>query len=144
MNIRQKGQDGEREICKALNSVYAGVCADLALDPYPTLPFQRNQLQTAVGGSDIANPFGLCIEVKRQEALSVETWWKQCQKSAEKEGGLPILIYRQNRKSWKVMMDVNVVTAMKDCDLKCRAEISYVDFLEWLYIHLLGCLLQNS
>lgn len=110
INIRQKGQQGEREISKMLNDIVDEVRQAYGYPPIPEKdkPFQRNQNQSAVGGSDLSNPFGLEIEVKRQEQLSVNSWWKQCVASAERTGGRPILIYRQNRKAWQVRMTANL------------------------------------
>ena len=41
-------------------------------------------------------PFG--IECKRQETLSIPTWWKQCTRNAAAEGLTPLLVFRQNRR----------------------------------------------
>jgi hypothetical protein len=63
---------------------------------------QRNQNQSAVGGNDLTNTFGMSIEIKRQETLSVPAWWRQCCAAAEKNNELPVLMYRQNRKPWMI------------------------------------------
>lgn len=63
---------------------------------------QRNQNQTAVGGCDLTNTFGMAIEVKRQEQLAINTWWEQTKKSAEKNNELPVLMFRQNNKPWRI------------------------------------------
>ena len=68
---------------------------------------QRNQNQSAVGGGDI-NILGLSVEVKRCETLAVEQWWRQCETSAMRNGDVPVLIYRQNRKAWQVVMPARV------------------------------------
>ena len=106
INIRSKGQRGEREIADMLNSIIADICAELGFDEETCAKalttVQRNQMQTAVGGNDLTNCFGMSIEVKRQENLSVGTWWKQCVASAKRNGELPVLIYRQNRKAWRI------------------------------------------
>ena len=108
INIRQKGQEGEREVARALNSIVTSLLEAAKL-PDPKMPyFQRNQNQSAVGGSDLTNPFGLAIEVKRQEAFAVNTWWKQCIVSAQKTGEVPILVYRKNKMSWRVIMFADV------------------------------------
>ncbi|QJI53337.1 endonuclease [Alteromonas phage vB_AcoS-R7M] len=106
INVRTKGQTGEREVAKILNDI---VNEQRELWGYPELAvedyyFQRNQNQSAVGGDDLTSPMPLAFEVKRQEKLSVNTWWKQCTASANRTGYIPILIYRQNRKPWKVRM----------------------------------------
>lgn len=137
INIRTKGQGGEREICDMLNNIYyqvlngAGLSTPAVLDA----PFQRNQLQTAVGGSDIANPFGLEIEVKRQEQLSINTWWKQCVASAQRTGGQPVLIYRQNRKAWRVVIFSNLEIHGEHY-ITVRAEIEIDAFKDWMFEYL--------
>jgi hypothetical protein len=106
INIRQKGAEGEREVYKMLNPIIGEVAAAMGLPPEQIEAaktcVQRNQNQTAVGGCDLTNVFGLAIEVKRQEQLSVGTWWRQCVASAERNNELPVLMYRQNRKPWRV------------------------------------------
>jgi hypothetical protein len=106
VNIRAKGQNGEREVQAMLNEIVQDVRAQHGFPLYEDrdLPFQRNQNQSAVGGDDLTNPFQLAIEVKRQEALSVNTWWKQCVASSLRSNGRAILIYRQSRKPWRVVM----------------------------------------
>ena len=47
-------------------------------------------------------------EVKRQENLSIGSWWKQCVESAARSGGVPILIFKQNRKKWRVILFVDI------------------------------------
>ena len=96
---RNKGKVGEREVYHWLNEVVTPV---VGVGKW----FERNQNQTASSGSDLTNPFGLSIEIKRHETLSINTWWAQCVKSAKQEHGIPILIYRQSRQPWRVVMDL--------------------------------------
>ena len=150
INIRIKGAAGEREIIEALNTILAELHEN---KPFPTV--QRNQNQSAVGGADLINTFQLVIEVKRQEQLAVETWWKQCVTSANRiPGGTPVLVYRQNRQPWRVVMftqlPVEFVPATATAPatstptststptptptstfLTVRSMISWVDFLFW-------------
>lgn len=106
INVVNKGKAGEREVATLLNGIVVEVMTAMA---YPadaieaaTKTVQRNQNQTAVGGCDLTNVFGMAVEVKRQENLSIGTWWKQCTAAAERNNELPVLIYRQNRKPWRV------------------------------------------
>lgn len=127
INIRQKGATGERQVADALNLIANRVLTAHGR-PLPLKPLvQRNQNQSAVGGSDLTNPFGLCIEVKRQENLSINTWWEQCLQAKLEFGGLPILIFKQNREKWRVIM-------MLQCpivDAPYRAEMNWDDFQDW-------------
>lgn len=106
INVRQKGAEGEREVYRMLNTIIAGVMTDMdfpaeEIEKARTM-IQRNQNQSAVGGNDLTNTFGMSIEIKRQEQLSVNTWWEQCKKAAEKNNDLPVLMFRQNHKPWRI------------------------------------------
>lgn len=133
INIRTKGATGEREVCKMLNAIVDQVRADKGLEPLEKedAPFQRNQNQTAVGGADITNPFELSIEVKRQEQLSVGSWWDQCVTSANRTHEIPILIFKQNRKKWRVCMNVELAIAENQYLSFVRAEIELDVFKQW-------------
>lgn len=97
INSRSKGQRGEREVAKLLNewAKEAGMGKDV---------FQRNTIQCAIGGSDLSNNIGLSVEVKLQEINFTWSWWDQCFKQSEEEGGTPLLFYRRNRQPWRVVM----------------------------------------
>lgn len=106
IHIVNKGKTGEREVADAMN-----YCVYLAMQElgYPKeeclkgmSTIQRNQIQTAIGGSDLIGCFGLSIEVKRQETLNIPIWWRQCETAAKRDSAIPVLIYRQNNKPWKV------------------------------------------
>ena len=138
INVRTKGQEGEREVAKIMNAIVAKVRTEKDL---PALAvedehFQRNQNQSAVGGSDLSCPYPLEIEIKRQEALSINTWWKQTVASAARTDGIPILMFRQNRKKWRIMMlgEVPLLpnTSQKYLALpECRVEIDLDTFVRW-------------
>lgn len=135
INIRNKGATGEREIANALNDILYEVLNELGM-PLPVAPIiQRNQNQTAVGGKDLSNTFDLAIEVKRQEQLSVNTWWAQCVRQAERNNEKPILIYRQNRMSWRVVMMVGIpmpgANGSGTAIMNVRGEILWENFLTW-------------
>lgn len=105
-NPRTKGQGGEREIADMLNGIIYHTMKELNFPEDECLKgirtVQRNQNQSAVGGNDLTNCFGMSIEIKRQEALSVNTWWAQCLAAAERNNEMPVLMYRQNHKPWRV------------------------------------------
>ena len=111
---RQKGQDGEREVIKLLKEC----CGESA-------EMKRNLAQTREGGYDIVGFDWLAIEVKRQETLDVEAWWKQTLRQAGAEK-IPVLIYRQNRKGWNVMMWGKIG------EMESRVQVSMVSFKMWL------------
>src|SRR5690349_15692057 len=106
INVRQKGAEGERQVYKMLNSIIVEVMTSLA---YPAEEIekaktmvQRNQNQSAVGGNDLSNTFGMSFEIKRQEQLAIPEWWRQTCKAAEKNNELPVLMFRQNNRPWRI------------------------------------------
>ncbi len=103
---RQKGAEGERQVNKMHNDIIVSVMASLAFPPEEVAKartmVQRNQNQSAVGGNDLTNTFGMSIEVKRQEALQIPAWWRQTEAAAARNNELPVLIYRQNNKPWRI------------------------------------------
>lgn len=106
VNIRSKGQRGERYVVDFCNEVYAEVHSILSI-PLPPKPIaQRRQNQSAVGGMDIDNTCLYAIEVKNQETLQLNTWWQQCVVSARETRKRPVLIYNHKRK-WHVMIEMN-------------------------------------
>lgn len=131
INIRTKGAEAEREVATVMNAIVTAACLRHGLS-LPLKPLiQRNQNQSAVGGSDLTNSFDLAIEVKRQEALSINTWWKQCEVAARETAGIPILIYRQSRKPWRVVMLTEVRVSDTAVTSGIRAELSWEDFQQW-------------
>ena len=87
MNSRNKGANGEREVCSLLRS--DGIEAKRNLDQYSTknLP------------DIIVNDFA--IEVKRSERVQLKKWFEQVEMSAA--GKKPTLMLRWNRGEWLVV-----------------------------------------
>lgn len=140
INIRTKGQQGEREVADMLNFIVYTVLKEMGYPEEEALrgmtTIQRNQQQSAVGGNDLTNCFGLSIEVKRQEALSVNTWWKQCVVAAARNEELPVLMYRQNRKPWRVrtLSWLNVGSSSKNY-MQAVVEFDIDTFKSWFHAH---------
>lgn len=138
INIRQKGQTGEREIASMLNFIVYSVMKEMDFPEEECLKgmqrIQRNQLQTAIGGNDLTDCFGFSIEVKRQEQLAVATWWNQCVAAAERNNETPVLIYRQNRKAWRVRAVgmVGEVSGVVEFDIEMFKEIFKQRVMLWL------------
>lgn len=151
INVRTKGQQGERDIAGVLNKIVSVVRKDLKFATYATRDelFQRNQNQSAVGGSDLSSPMPLEIEVKRQEALSINTWWGQCTESAERTGGIPILIFRQSRKKWRVIMYGDILLQPPGSTSYAsfgpiKVEIDMDDFEAWFKTYYSRWLAENT
>ena len=130
INIRAKGANGEREIVNLLEPIVRRVYASMGRELPEKNILQRNQNQSAVGGSDLSNTFGLAIEVKRQEQLAIPAWWKQCTDAAERNGERPVLIYRQNNKRWNVVMNMYAGLPYGS-QFIFPAQISMEDFQVW-------------
>lgn len=140
INIRQKGQNGEREVQQALEEIVRRVLVHCGQAVPEKAIVQRNQNQSAVGGSDLSNTFGLSIEIKRQEQLAINTWWKQCVTSAEESKEFPVLLYRQSRKPWKCVTWSDLplfINGDMQPGIKVRVELAWEDFLQWfeLWVH---------
>src|SRR3546814_5598290 len=78
IDVRQKGAEGERQVIKMLTPIIQQVMRDMDFPAEKVdaalKMVQRNQNQSAVGGNDLSNTFGLSIEVKRQEQIAINTW----------------------------------------------------------------------
>jgi hypothetical protein len=141
INIRAKGASGETEVAKALEAIIRESMLALEIPAPAVAIVQRNQNQSAVGGSDLSNTFGLSIEVKRQEQLSVATWWKQCEASAIPNNERPVLLYRQNGKKWRCVMYGEAVLPAGphsiSSSVRVLMEIDWPQFLNWfaLWVH---------
>ena len=128
VNIRTKGQNGEREIADALNGIIYLVHQQAGM-PFPPKPIvQRNQNQSAVGGADLTGTGKYVIEVKRHENLAINTWWKQCETSAKELNGIPVLIYRQSRQPWTVVMPGFYTYNAGNNAMQFRSTILFDDF----------------
>lgn len=137
-NPRTKGAGGEREIADDLNFIIYSAMKEGGYENPTMRSVQRNQNQSAVGGADLTGTLGLSVEVKRQEALSVNTWWEQCTTAAKQNGGVPVLLYRQNGKKWRCMLMVELPLPAYGnswVSMPVRAEIDYDTFKEWFRNH---------
>lgn len=115
---KQKGKRGEREFAEVLSSLLGN---KVIVDP------QAN-------GADIEYIPGLAIEVKRQETLNLNSWWKQAERQADVLGDIPVVAYRQNRRPWFVLLPAYLLT------LKAKTGYIQVDLetFKWWVIDFLG------
>ena len=119
-----KGKRGEREAVKVLQPVIDKVFNDRGLE-IPKL--FRNQNQSALGGYDIDGIDWLALEVKRQETLNLNKWWEQTLSQTSMEQ-IPVLMYRQNNKKWKVQM-YGYLEVGEGRRVKTKVEITIEAFL---------------
>lgn len=107
INSRKKGASAERELAKILREKYG-------------IEIKRNLNQTREGGYDLVGLEGFAIEVKRAEKLLIKKWWEQAVNQSEPGKTLPVLIYRQSRQPWSVVVPLNFLV----CSSLCCGSIS--------------------
>lgn len=88
---RRKGASAERELVRLL-------CEHL--DSSVT----RNLSQSRDGGHDLLGVGPFALECKRQEKLSLVSWWRQACDQAAQAGLIPALAYRQSKQPWKFVL----------------------------------------
>ena len=100
INSRTKGQTGEREMARWLK-------LNLKLEHEP----QRCLEQVRFGGAgriqqgfDLVGCQPFAVEVKRQEKLSLRSWWMQIVNSATEDYPHPVVAFRQNRGKWRFLI----------------------------------------
>lgn len=126
INVVTKGKAGEREAVKLIQPWVNEVYASLDMQAPDLL---RNQMQTAVGGYDIVGLNWLALEVKRQEQLSLNAWWNQVTKAC-KDGQVPVVMFRQNRKKWRFLITSWLHTGGQG-HMECRCEVDSDTFERW-------------
>ncbi|HQZ42703.1 MAG TPA: hypothetical protein PK735_07435 [Flavobacteriales bacterium] len=150
INIRQKGAEGERQVIKMLTPIITQVMVEMEF-PQEKIDaamkmVQRNQNQSAVGGNDLSNTFGMSIEVKRQEQLAINTWWQQCETAALRNNELPVLIFKQNNKPWR-FITYGFLHAPADnggwTSVRARVEFNEDTFKSWFRAWVKGKLLNG-
>lgn len=135
INIRDKGQNGEREIAQLMNGIVILAMKELGFPQdkitAAALSIQRNQNQSAVGGNDLSNTWGLSIEIKRQEQLSINSWWAQCVAAAGRNLEHPVLLFKQNHRPWRCITMGGLRLPGGEQIMLERVEIDYHAFQKW-------------
>ncbi len=137
---RNKGKRGEREAVNMLNDVIEQV---LASNSFPDEDvaiarscIQRNQNQSAIGGHDLSGVFGMSVEIKRQEQLNLNAWWRQCVDQAERNKEVPVLLYRQNNQPWRCITFGSVPLPggrTGQCKIQIEEDAFKTWFYQWVY-----------
>ena len=97
INGRNKGSAGEREAAKWMQKL-------LSLDYTP----ERNLEQVRSGGYDLyVHPF--MVEVKRCERLEYRKWWRQVTDAAKGYECIPVVLFRQNRQPWRLLISATYI-----------------------------------
>ncbi len=121
IHVRNKGHAGEREVARMLMESLS--CGYLA----------RNIDQVRDGGADIMTLLPYAIEVKRCQQLSFTAWRKQAVMQCTTKNPIPVLIYRQNRRPWKVQV------LMKDA-MKKKFVLDPEEWIEFSFEGFIGFL----
>lgn len=135
INVRAKGQRGEREVITILQTVVDRVRAKFGAEK---IVLQRNVLQAHMGGCDLHGLVGFAVEVKFVETETLGQWWKQClrqaedlSKTAQGVPTVPILFYRASRQPWQVKFRAFVATPLDVNQVEMDLETSLDNFLRW-------------
>jgi hypothetical protein len=124
----KKGKAAEREL---LNILQGGLDEVYLRRGYAPPELKRTGYQQSDGGGyDITGLDWLALEVKRCEQLQLDAWWTQA-KGQAKHGQVPVLVYRQNRKPWRVRM-VGMLQVCNVRALRMLADINLATFLTWV------------
>lgn len=126
VHVVNKGKQGEREAIKFLQPTIDKVYTQLGVE---AVQLFRNQNQSALGGYDIDGLPWIALEIKRQEQLNLNAWWKQVTKAASADQ-VPVVMFRQNHKKWRFLMPVWLHTGGQG-HMQVRAEVTKEAFLEW-------------
>ena len=86
---REKGRKGELEV--------ANILKDYGFKARRGLVFMHE--------ADLVTELPIHFEVKRQETLRINDWWKQSE-SATGEDEIPTVVFRRNREPWKIMLSL--------------------------------------
>jgi hypothetical protein len=128
---QNKGKRGEREIKDMFIDLMDEVEKDVWAKRKYSEDVKRNTLQSDRGGCDIVGIPLLAIEVKRQEILSINTWFKQAKDQAAKLNLMPVLMFKQNRKQWRVVTYAGLSYPGYKAATWATAEVGLTDFLSW-------------
>ena len=102
LNPVHKGKRGENELCRWLD-------INLGID------YAEREYNQAKGGADVIVE-DFIIEVKRREALDLESWWYQVAIAKQRHPDIhliPIVAYRQNRKPWGFLLPANLIIGIE-------------------------------
>lgn len=119
---RNKGARGEREVIDLLQPIVDNAYRAVGKEP-PRLQ-RTSSTQADGGGCDVCGLDWLALEVKRCETLQLDAWWRQCLAQA-KPGQLPVLVYRQNSRQWRVRLWLLALSTT------VVADISIADFCNY-------------
>ena len=134
INVRAKGQRGEREVVKILQEIVDEVRGRYQ---FPQLVLQRNALQSHLGGADLHGLEGFAVEVKFVEEPNIKAWWRQATQQAEAlststgRDHVPVLFYRSSGIPWTVKFRACVSTPGDRDQIELDVSTDLDEFLDW-------------
>lgn len=130
LNSRAKGNTGEREIARILQTWWRAVEPECEFVKTPLSggwqkPSVRGAMKLSGDLCTTALQFPFVVEVKRREGWSPKNllagkpcpvwgWWDQTQKSAAEQKGLPLMLFRKNHQPWSLMLRVGDANDIDD------------------------------
>jgi Holliday junction resolvase len=97
---KNKGSGGERELAKILK--------ERGYPVYRTYASGAGLEKGDLGNFRVRDDLLFHVEVKRQERISLQSWWDQAVRDCPPEAE-PLLVFRRNRESWRVCMELETL-----------------------------------
>jgi hypothetical protein len=95
INGNRKGKVGERELAAEFRRLF-------------NVNARRGQQYNGIEGDDVVGLPGVHVECKRVEKLNIDTAVLQAKRDA-KEGEIPVVFHRKNRRNWLVTLELDDV-----------------------------------
>lgn len=133
---RNKGARGEREAIALLQPVIDRVCERTGEIRFE---LKRDYRQRFEGKRyDLIGLPWFAFEIKRVENLSgMGGWWRQVMDAAD-DGQIPVLMYRQNHRKWKVRTRLPIRVVKGGTAVRVTMDIRIEDFLVFMEQFLLN------
>ena len=96
---KNKGSGGEREL--------ADILRKRGYPVYRTYASGAGREKGDLGNFRVNDDFLFHVEVKRQERISLQSWWNQAEKDCPPEAE-PLVVFRRNREPWRVCLELEV------------------------------------
>lgn len=118
INSRNKGANGEREIIRILEDELG-------------VRLERNLAQSFAGGHDLLGLDEWALEIKRYRQVGIpekRAFWVQAVEQANRVGKRPAVIFREDRKPWRVLVQIET-ECFEQISFHSTAEISLELFI---------------
>lgn len=98
MFAKRKGRAGEQELARLLREAFGDIWV-----------FERNSMQSRMGGDDLLDNSPFSFECKRVESPSWGPWFKQAEEQAARHDPpkVPVIAHRRNHEGWTFTMQLS-------------------------------------